>query len=117
MLFLFVLFFLFQAKSQTSFDINDPRNPNCPCHKYQKLADEEYAKLIRAGNKGIGEFVGKANSHEDKIRKTRFEKYRKQKRRKHDKRIREPRWLYEFKHCGLLKKPKHLIKCPVWNDR
>ncbi len=27
-------------------DINDPRNPNCPCHKYQKLADEEYRKLL-----------------------------------------------------------------------
>lgn len=27
-------------------DINDPRNPKCPCHKYQKLADEEYRKLL-----------------------------------------------------------------------
>ncbi len=27
-------------------DINDPRNPNCPCHKYQKLADDEYRKLV-----------------------------------------------------------------------
>ncbi|MBL7922113.1 MAG: hypothetical protein JNJ40_17495 [Bacteroidia bacterium] len=27
-------------------NINDPRNPNCPCHKYQKLADEEYRKLL-----------------------------------------------------------------------
>lgn len=28
------------------FDITDPRNPKCPCHKYQKLADEEYRKLL-----------------------------------------------------------------------
>jgi hypothetical protein len=27
------------------YDINDPRNPHCPCHQYQKLADEEFAKL------------------------------------------------------------------------
>lgn len=28
------------------FDITDPRNPKCPCHKYQKLADEEYRKFL-----------------------------------------------------------------------
>jgi hypothetical protein len=27
------------------FPINDPRNPNCPCHTYQKLADDEFNKL------------------------------------------------------------------------
>lgn len=26
------------------YDLNDPRNPNCPCHKYQKLAEAEFAK-------------------------------------------------------------------------
>ena len=29
------------------FDLNDPRNPDCPCHKYQKIADEEYFKLLK----------------------------------------------------------------------
>lgn len=28
------------------FDITDPRNPKCPCHKFQKLADDEYIKLL-----------------------------------------------------------------------
>lgn len=28
------------------YDINDPRNPHCPCHQYQKLADEEYKRLL-----------------------------------------------------------------------
>ncbi|MBI2269720.1 MAG: hypothetical protein HYU69_05100 [Bacteroidetes bacterium] len=28
----------------TSFPLSDPRNPNCPCHKLQQLADEEYRK-------------------------------------------------------------------------
>lgn len=27
------------------YPINDPRNPDCPCHKYQALADKEYALL------------------------------------------------------------------------
>ena len=31
---------------KNKWDINDPRNPNCPCHKYQKMADEEYKKLV-----------------------------------------------------------------------
>jgi hypothetical protein len=30
---------------KTKYDINDPRNPHCPCHQYQKLADEEFARL------------------------------------------------------------------------
>jgi hypothetical protein len=114
-LFLFVLFFSVSTKSQTTFDINDPRNPHCPCHKYQKLADEEYKKMLRAGNKGVGEFVGKANSRGDRIHKTRIEKYRKQKHKIKDKRIREPRWLYEFKHWDIWKRPNRPIKCPIWN--
>lgn len=31
---------------KSEFDIKDPRNPHCTCHKYQKLADEEYKKLL-----------------------------------------------------------------------
>jgi hypothetical protein len=26
------------------YDLNDPRNPDCPCHKAQKLAEDEYRK-------------------------------------------------------------------------
>ncbi len=114
-LFLSFLFLVTTFKSQTTFDINDPRNPHCPCHKHQKLADEEYKKLLRAGNKGIGEFISKATSREDKIHKARIEKYRKQKHRIKDKRMREPRWLYEFKHWGLWKRITNPAKCPVWN--
>lgn len=36
---------------KNKYELNDPRNPNCPCHKYQKLAEEEFAKL----NKGVAE--------------------------------------------------------------
>lgn len=30
--------------AQQQYDINDPRNPNCPCHQWQKKADEEYQR-------------------------------------------------------------------------
>lgn len=32
--------------TKNKFPIDDPRNPNCPCHKYQEQADREYAKLL-----------------------------------------------------------------------
>ena len=54
---LFILFFLFSSTAfgqnvqQQHYDINDPRNPDCPCHKLQKLADDEYQR-IRNDNNG-----------------------------------------------------------------
>jgi hypothetical protein len=33
------------------YGINDPRNPKCPCHNYQKLADDEYKILLAKLNK------------------------------------------------------------------
>jgi hypothetical protein len=28
------------------YDRNDPRNPDCPCHQYQRQAEKEYAALM-----------------------------------------------------------------------
>src|SRR5438270_5343267 len=39
------------------YDINDPRNPDCPCHKYQRQADEEYRQLLKEENKVEGNLV------------------------------------------------------------
>lgn len=45
----FIFFLLFFIASNVIFaqqyDINDPRNPDCPCHKMQQLADKEFALL------------------------------------------------------------------------
>ena len=84
----FILIFLttsLRSQNPENYPITDPRNPHCPCHKYQKLADDEYARLFRNGHKGNGEFVGKANFRLSKIHKTKIEKYRKQKHRIKDK--------------------------------
>ncbi|MDO9187808.1 MAG: hypothetical protein Q7W13_17505 [Bacteroidia bacterium] len=47
-----LLFFLFTQISfaqprndKQVFDLNDPRNPDCPCHKYQKMADDEFEQI------------------------------------------------------------------------
>lgn len=48
---LFIFFFLFSSNAfsqnleNQQYDLNDPRNPDCPCHKLQKLADDEYNKI------------------------------------------------------------------------
>ena len=46
------LIFLFVnvLAAQTTYPLNDPRNPNCPCHKYQKLADDEFKNLLAQNN-------------------------------------------------------------------
>ena len=111
------LLFSFVFIKAQDYPITDPRNPQCPCHKYQKLADDEYKKLLRTGNKGNGEFVGRANSRESKIHKTRIEKYRKSKHKIKDKMHRQPRWIYKFKNWDIWKRPNRPIKCPIWNGR
>lgn len=51
---LIFLFLIFSAVTQAQeYDINDPRNPNCPCHKMQKLADDEFAQLNNQNNKVV----------------------------------------------------------------
>ncbi len=63
----------YEDSLKKSYDINDPRNPNCPCHKYQKMADDEYAKLMGKEIKKTvvrsDEFSGKSFSNEKKISK------------------------------------------------
>jgi hypothetical protein len=45
----FIILLLFFIASNVMFaqqyDINDPRNPDCPCHKMQQLAEKEFAML------------------------------------------------------------------------
>jgi hypothetical protein len=34
---------------QKKFNLNDPRHPDCPCHKIQKLAEKEFSKNNSSG--------------------------------------------------------------------
>lgn len=43
-IFLFFVQFTFAQDTLQKYELNDPRNPNCPCHKLQKQAEEEYAQ-------------------------------------------------------------------------
>lgn len=33
-----------QGQTNGEYALNDPRNPDCPCHKYQQQAEREYAQ-------------------------------------------------------------------------
>lgn len=39
-----LLVHLSHAQQNATYPLNDPRNPDCPCHKLQKQAEEEYAR-------------------------------------------------------------------------
>ena len=64
-LFILLLLFSQNALSQKNignqqYDINDPRNPNCPCHQYQKMADDEYNQNQK--NKQVNQFAVNNNN-------------------------------------------------------
>lgn len=102
-------------KSQTSiYNISDPRNPQCPCHKYQKLADDEFKHLLRNGSIGVGEFVSTTNSREDDIHKRGGEKYRKYRHKTKGRSHRQARWIYELKNWDIWKRVTDPTKCYKW---
>lgn len=54
------------------YPITDPRNPNCPCHKYQAQADREYAKLLqKSGQEGALAVKGESFEGAKKLAKAR----------------------------------------------
>lgn len=52
----------------TSFPLSDPRNPNCPCHKLQQLADEEYNKIQKKDPDSILQQKVKQQDEVDRIK-------------------------------------------------
>ncbi|CAG0996326.1 MAG: hypothetical protein HND27_09610 [Bacteroidetes bacterium] len=45
--------------NEREYDINDPRNPNCPCHKLQKQAEDEYKQIISQTNRSKNNALSK----------------------------------------------------------
>ena len=41
-LLMFLSTIVLSQTNNSSYDLNDPRNPDCPCHKLQKLAEDEF---------------------------------------------------------------------------
>ena len=41
---------VFSQTNNQQYDLNDPRNPDCPCHKLQKQAEDEYKQQHMENN-------------------------------------------------------------------
>lgn len=125
-LFLFFCSFPFPAKTfcftdslKKTLDLNDPRNPNCPCHKYQKLADEEYkkmaGKLIQKGSHKSSELEGKGFSTGLKLNKKHNKAFIKYKRKKRSKFFNKVRLIFGINHWDIWKRITHPAACYHWS--
>lgn len=65
-LLLLMIFFSSRTNAQ-QYDINDPRNPDCPCHKMQELADKEFALLNGFNNLNDDNVGGSKQDNQEKI--------------------------------------------------
>ena len=110
--------FCYEDSSKKYFDLNDPRNPNCPCHKYQKLADEEYKKiLVREIKKEAlrpDKVSGRSFSNEDKISKKHLISYQKFKRKKRNKFFNLLRLVFGINHWDIWKRNPNPSACYHW---
>ncbi len=43
---------IFSQTNNQQYELNDPRNPDCPCHKLQKQAEDEYKQMQLNNNIG-----------------------------------------------------------------
>ena len=66
-IFLLLFFIASNVMFAQQYDINDPRNPDCPCHKMQQLADKEFAMLGDQNNMN-------ENDREQNVNNVDFEK-------------------------------------------
>ncbi|MFL5764055.1 MAG: hypothetical protein ACJ77K_08950 [Bacteroidia bacterium] len=55
------------AQNKVQYALNDPRNPDCPCHKYQKMADDEYNKLHNVNQSNLADNNDQQLTNNDNI--------------------------------------------------
>lgn len=101
------------------FPLNDPRNPNCPCHQHQKLADEEYKRLLKEQQKDVNQIQleeKKENTLIANTTGTSTNKYssHKLKRKQHSKRYKLKNKMKRMTNFGFLKRWKDPTKCFSW---
>lgn len=99
---------------KSKYDINDPRNPNCPCHKYQKIADEEYDKWLRQQSKEQGIAISKLDTREDKIKRNNFFTFTKHKVKRKNKAHPKFKKLLDMKRYKFWKRITDTTACFKW---
>ena len=112
---------------KNKFDLNDPRNPDCPCHKYQQQADKEYQQFLSINQKNLNNIQTKnvtnnkpaetnhandpgqtikTNSAETRVKSRHLKKMRRHRTRKQ---------IFQGSHFGLTRLFINPTKCYSWN--
>ena len=99
---------------KSKYDLNDPRNPNCPCHKHQKLADEEYRNWLKERSRITGIAISKLDVRKDKVKsgsEFSFMKIRAKRKTKSHPLFKK---IFDFKRYGFLKRVTDTDACFKW---
>ena len=99
---------------KSKYEINDPRNPNCPCHKYQKIADEEYEKWLKKQSKEQGIAISKLDTRDDAIKRRNHYYFIKNKSKRKNKMHPKLKRLFDFTRYNILKKVWETDACFKW---
>jgi len=104
-------------KNGSKYDLNDPRNPDCPCHKYQKIADEEYARQLKH-EKSTGRenenLTASGGGGGDNLKKKKKHGSSKVHQHVFDKKIFTHNRKRPHKHRGLKRFNKNISSCFHW---
>lgn len=99
---------------KSKYDLNDPRNPNCPCHKHQKLADEEYRNWLKTRSKESGIAISKLDVREDKIKRRSGFSFFKMNGKRKTKSHPLFKKLFDFKRYNIVKQVTDTDACFKW---
>jgi hypothetical protein len=137
-IFLFCASFSFLSAQDTlDYGLNDPQNPKCPCHKYQKIADDEFKRLLASSKNRMGPNSSNIKLHDSNplLPNTNYhpsdfsnlnlsgnnnvvmKKYHESTKHKHKKRIKlSPglRRILDVKNWKIWKRLKKLDSCYYW---
>ena len=109
--------------TKNKYAADDPRNPDCPCHQYQKLAEDEYKRLLekqkqdslqKSGvvlqNNPLDSATATQNANTT-VNTSKNSRHTKSARHKLSKELRKSKLLRVRKTSGKKWKKGHLIDC------
>jgi hypothetical protein len=113
-LFVYLLAGLHEMRAQNvqqAYELNDPRNPDCPCHKLQKQAEEEYARQnMKAGNEEQEQVTHITTAVQSGTARSAYSTKRKKKREG----IQDLKFRLEHRKKGIRREKKSLDLCYRW---
>ena len=80
---------------KNKYQLSDPRNPHCPCHRFQKKAEREFKKYLN-DEKTLYNKLNHSDSNNNYF-------YGGQKRRKYSKKV------LQLKRLNKIRRPKHRL--------